>query len=183
MGSGSRRSGLVHTCLDTPDGRSVISAGHFLVRLRRTANEVRGCGGISAIEGTEIRKLAATEDTHWWYRERRVLLSRELERLAASGVTPGRALDIGAAGGGNTRVLRDHGWIPVALEYSEDGAQVAHERGLSVIRADARHLPVAASSLNLVVAFDILEHIVEDHLATAEMFRVLAPGGRALIAV
>ncbi|MFD0742512.1 hypothetical protein ACFQ1L_12270 [Phytohabitans flavus] len=75
------------------------------------------------MEATEIRKLAALEDTHWWYRERRALLDRALRRLPsparASGPSPDRAsgaagaaggpvaggmgrraLDIGAAGGG-----------------------------------------------------------------------------------
>jgi SAM-dependent methyltransferase len=135
------------------------------------------------VEATEIRKLAALEDTHWWYRERRALLARALRRLAASGGKPGRALDIGAAGGGNTRVLRAHGWRPVALEYSEDGARVAAERGLNTMRADARLLPMRSASLDLVVAFDVLEHIEEDHLAAAEIRRVLRPEGTALIAV
>lgn len=135
------------------------------------------------MEATEIRKLAALEDTHWWYRERRVLLGRALRRLAATGTRPGRALDIGAAGGGNTWVLRAHGWRPLALEYSAEGAGVARERGLDVIRADARHLPVPSAGLDLVVAFDILEHFDEDHLAAAEIRRVLRPGGTALIAV
>ncbi|MGR6321384.1 class I SAM-dependent methyltransferase [Micromonospora soli] len=135
------------------------------------------------MEATEIRKLAVLEDTHWWYRERRVLLGRALRRLAAAGVRPERALDIGAAGGGNTRVLRAHGWRPLALEYSAEGAGVARERGLDVIRADARRLPVPSASLGLVVAFDILEHFDEDHLAAAEIRRTLRPGGTALIAV
>ncbi|MGN9890653.1 class I SAM-dependent methyltransferase [Micromonospora sp. L31] len=135
------------------------------------------------MEATEIRKLAALEDTHWWYRERRALLARSLRRLAAAGTRPGRALDVGAAGGGNTRVLRAHGWRPLALEYSADGAGVARERGLDVIRADARRLPVGSASLGLVVAFDILEHFDEDHLAAAEIRRTLRPGGTALIAV
>ncbi|MEU5721485.1 class I SAM-dependent methyltransferase [Micromonospora sp. NPDC047738] len=135
------------------------------------------------MDATEIRKLAALEDTHWWYRERRALLGRALRRLAAAGVRPERALDIGAAGGGNTRVLRAYGWRPLALEYSAAGAGLARERGLAVIRADARHLPVPSASLGLVVAFDILEHFDEDHLAAAEIRRALRPGGTALIAV
>jgi len=130
------------------------------------------------VEGTEVRKLAALEDTHWWYRERRHLLEKSLE-----GITPGDALDIGAAGGGNTRVLRALGWRPVAAEYGPEGAEVAQERGLATVRADARFLPLADASLDLVVAFDILEHIVEDDLAAAEIRRVLRPGGTFLVAV
>jgi SAM-dependent methyltransferase len=131
------------------------------------------------MEAAELRTLVEVEDRHWWYAERRKLLARELRRLPA----PGSALDIGAAGGGNTRVLRSHGWRPLALEFAPTAAQIARERGLDVIRADARELPVRTASMDLVTAFDILEHIEEDYLAAAEITRVLRPGGTALIAV
>jgi len=130
------------------------------------------------VEGTEVRKLAALEDTHWWYRERRHLLGK-----AIAGLTPGDALDIGAAGGGNTRVLRDAGWTVAALEYGADGAEVAAERGLAVLRADATALPVDDDSLDLVVAFDVLEHIPDHDRAVAEVHRVLRQSGRFLVAV
>lgn len=128
---------------------------------------------------TELELLTSIEDRHWWYQERRAILARELGRLPAAG----RALDIGAAGGGNTRVLKQHGWQAVALEYSGSVSDVARARGISAIRADARYLPAASDSFDLVIAFDILEHIEEDWLAAAEIARVLRPGGTALIAV
>jgi SAM-dependent methyltransferase len=130
------------------------------------------------VEGTEVRKLAALEDTHWWYRERRHLLAAALR-----GISPGRAVDVGAAGGGNTRVLRDLGWQAAALEYGPEGAQVAAERGLPVMRADATLLPIVTGALDLVVAFDVLEHLVDDDACASEIHRVLAPGGTFLVAV
>ncbi|GAB3884210.1 class I SAM-dependent methyltransferase [Terrabacter terrigena] len=130
------------------------------------------------MEGTEVRKLAELEDDHWWYRERRHLLAK-----AISGLAPGRALDIGAAGGGNTRVLRQHGWDAVALEYGADGAEVAHGRGLATLRGDATRLPFADDSLDLVMAFDLLEHLHDDDAAVAEVHRVLKPTGTYLVAV
>ncbi|HET8616152.1 MAG TPA: class I SAM-dependent methyltransferase [Actinomycetales bacterium] len=130
------------------------------------------------MEATEVRKLAELEGTHWWYRERRHLLAREVRDLV-----PGVALDIGAAGGGNTRVLQGLGWRPVALEYGAEGAGVARDRGLATLRADATALPVADASLDLVVAFDVLEHIEDDAAAVAQVFRALRPGGRYLVAV
>lgn len=125
-----------------------------------------------------MRKLAALEDGHWWYRERRHLLRERLR-----GLRPGHALDVGAAGGGNTRVLRDLGWRATALEYGADGAQVAAERGLPTVRGDATALPVRDGGLDLVVAFDVLEHLEDDLTAAREVLRTLRPGGTFLVAV
>jgi SAM-dependent methyltransferase len=130
------------------------------------------------VEATEVRKLAELEGDHWWYRERRHLLARGVR-----GLRPGTALDVGAAGGGNTRVLRRLGWRATALEYGAEGAGVARERGLPTLRADATALPVADAALDLVVAFDVLEHIDDDAAAVREVHRVLRPGGRYLVAV
>jgi SAM-dependent methyltransferase len=130
------------------------------------------------VEATEVRKLAELEDEHWWYRERRHLLAAEVR-----GLRPGTALDVGAAGGGNTRVLRDLGWRATALEYGAEGAGVARERGLATMRADATRLPGGDGSLDLVVAFDVLEHLEDDDAAVAEVFRALRPGGHYVIAV
>jgi SAM-dependent methyltransferase len=127
----------------------------------------------------ELQLLTSLEDRHWWYKERRAILTRELRRLPATG----QALDIGAAGGGNTRVLQSHGWRALALEYSDSVADVARARGIHAINGDARNLPLASDTCDLVTAFDVLEHIDEDYLAAAEIARVLKPGATALIAV
>ena len=131
------------------------------------------------MDAAELQLLTSLEDRHWWYKERRAILRRELRGLPATG----RALDIGAAGGGNTRVLRAHGWQAVALEYSDSAAEIARSRSIQVMRADARYLPVDSATCGLVTAFDVLEHIDEDYLAADEIARVLRPGGTALIAV
>lgn len=141
------------------------------------------------MKADEIQQLAAVEDRHWWYKERRAVLARELRRLAAQGralegrALEGRALDIGAAGGGNTRVLRAHGWQALAVDFSQEAVAIARARGVDAMRADARELPVRSGACDLVTAFDVLEHIDEDYLVTAEIARVLRPGGTALISV
>lgn len=135
------------------------------------------------MDATDIQKLADVEDRHWWFQERRAILARWLRGFARSGRAPGVALDIGAAAGGNTRVLRRHGWRPIALEYSTDGAEVAARRGLTVVRGDATNLPARAAGVDLVTAFDVIEHIEDDYLALAEIRRVLRPGGTLLVTV
>jgi SAM-dependent methyltransferase len=130
------------------------------------------------MEGTEVRKLTQLEDRHWWYRERRHLVARAIQ-----GLRPGTALDVGAAGGGNTRVLQRAGWTAAALEYGAEGAQVAAERGIPTVRGDATRLPFAAASLDLVIAYDVLEHIPDDATAAKQIFELLRPGGTFLVAV
>ena len=130
------------------------------------------------MDDAEIGKLVALERRHWWYRERRALLARAVRDLPV-----GQALDIGAAGGGNTLVLTGLGWSACALEHSRPGAVVAAGRGLPVVRADALHLPFADASLDLVTALDVLEHLQDDRAAAAEIRRVLRPGGRVVVTV
>ena len=131
----------------------------------------------------EIRKLCALEDRHWWYAARRAVLRREVAAFARARGGAGRALDVGAAGGGNTRVLGALGWTATALEHDAPAAEVARHRRQTVARADAVHLPVASGTVDLVVAMDVLEHLDDDRAAMVEWVRVLAPGGRLLVTV
>src|SRR4029079_3681791 len=80
-------------------------------------------------------------------------------------------------------VLAEHGWQTLATEFNPAGVEIAGERGLEAIQADARDLPLPDAGFDLLVAFDVLEHIEEDDRVTGEIFRVLRPGGTALIAV
>ena len=86
-----------------------------------------------------------------------------MRRLEARGQRPGNALDIGAAGRGNTRVLRERGWRPIALEPPE-GAALACDRGLASVRADARVLLLRSCSVDLVTAFERPELIGRQRL-------------------
>lgn len=130
------------------------------------------------MDPVEIAKMAEIEESHWWFRERRILIAREIRDWK-----PGQALDIGAAAGGNTRVLQRHGWQTVALEYDESAAALAKSRGIEVLRGDATRLPFPDSRFDLAVSYDVLEHIEDDGAVVREIARVLKPGGRALIAV
>lgn len=131
---------------------------------------------------TELSKITDLEDRHFWYRERRAILARQLKRIGPP--RPGaRALDIGAAGGGNTRVIIDHGWQSLVTDYSEMAVETARKRGLDAVFADARDLPFEPETFGFVAAMDMLEHIEEDYLVTQEIARVLEPGGTAFISV
>lgn len=130
------------------------------------------------MDADEIRRSAALEEQHWWYAARRSLVRRLVGPLPV-----GRALDVGCGPGGNTAVLRDLGWSVLGIEHSPVAAAAAAARGVPVVRGDARRLPVADASVDLVMSTDAWEHIDEDDAVARETARVLRPGGRALIAV
>ncbi|WP_433042275.1 class I SAM-dependent methyltransferase [Dactylosporangium sp. CS-033363] len=128
----------------------------------------------------EIRKVAELEATHWWYRARRAVLTRQLAALTPDG---GPAIDVGSCAGGHLPLLHRHGWSPLAVEYSDLGVRLIREQGWPVIRGDIRRLPFAGGTVSLAVAMDVLEHIDDDRLALRELFRVLRPGGTLLMSV
>jgi ubiquinone/menaquinone biosynthesis C-methylase UbiE len=58
------------------------------------------------------------------------------------------------------------------------------EKGFtSIALGDATRLPFAERQFDVVLATDTIEHIDNDRAALREIFRVLAPGGCAVIAV
>lgn len=68
------------------------------------------------------------------------------------------------------------------------GADISHgmlvhaaRRGLPVVQADATALPFADHSFDLVCSFKVLAHVAEVASAMAEIDRVLAPGGHAIL--
>lgn len=126
----------------------------------------------------EIRRSAELEQRHWWYAGRRALVRREL-----AGLAPGRALDVGCGPAGNSAVLDALGWQVTALDYVHDSAVLARRRGLAALQADARSLPFADDTFDLVLSSDAWEHIDDDTAVAAESFRVLRPGGTLFVMV
>jgi ubiquinone/menaquinone biosynthesis C-methylase UbiE len=51
------------------------------------------------------------------------------------------------------------------------------------VHYDGAHLPVAAESAEVVLCYDVLEHVQHESMALQEMWRVLKPGGDLVITV
>lgn len=111
---------------------------------------------------------------YWWYRARTELLRAALGDFLA---TPRRVLDVGSADGPSVS------WMHGPHErYAID----VDPRGLvpgTGVQASALALPFADATFDVVGAFDVIEHCAPEEQAVAELFRVLAPGGRLLASV
>ena len=127
---------------------------------------------------------AQVERDHWWFRGRRRILTRLIAEL---GLPAGaRVLDVGCGTGANGPVLAAQGRFAVGIDASPVplGLAGTGERGHAArLRGDATRLPFADASFDLVVALDVLEHLIDDTGAAREMRRVLKPGGALIVFV
>ncbi len=106
------------------------------------------------------------------------------------GALPGRRiLDLGSGMGGTSVALGLAGAAPLAFEYNRAYCDIIrlragrYDMGLPVVNGAGEQLPFSDASFDLVIAWDVVEHVQDPALLLAELARVLRPGGRALLTV
>jgi ubiquinone/menaquinone biosynthesis C-methylase UbiE len=129
------------------------------------------------MELAEYRRMAAVEDTHWWYRASRSLLQQLLVPRLQDG---GRFLDLGCGTGATGAWLSDHGHV-VAADFESMALALYRERhpDSDVVSCDANLLPFAGASFDAVLCVTMLCHrsIPSPSAVVAGMARVLKSGG------
>ena len=98
-----------------------------------------------------------------------------------------RFIDLGCSSGYLLEELREK-FPGVRIEggdYEISSLLLAHQRNPSATlsRIDITKLPFESESFNNLSCLNVLEHIEEDQQALSEIYRILKPGGRALITV
>lgn len=133
--------------------------------------------------------FAANADS--WDRERRLhVADAEIERAigAALGGPVGRLLDIGTGTGRMIELLAPRARAALGIDRSPEMLRLARAKlaaaGLpaEVRRADMYALPVEDAAADTVVLHQVLHFADDPAAALAEAARVLAPGGRLLVA-
>ena len=126
---------------------------------------------------------ASVERDHWWFRGRRKILRRFLSELSPPLSVGARVLDVGCGTGANGGVVAESGRFAVGIDASPIPLGLPGGGHSARVRGDAQRLPFRDESFDGLTALDILEHLDDDAKGAAELFRVLAPGGSAVIFV
>ncbi len=131
------------------------------------------------------RVTAVFEERHWWFRARRDLVLRQVERaLGEAGATTGaaRILDYGCGTGFNLPFLARYGeaWgADVATQHGAEFRRAPEERFIDLDGDLAPH----KGRFDLLTALDVLEHLDDDAAGLGAMRDWLRPGGQIVLTV
>ena len=131
-----------------------------------------------------LRATAHAETRHFWFRGFRAFVT-PLVRTATAGRSNVRILDCGCGTGANVDLLGQFGRA-FGFDLTETGLQLGREAGRTrLARASVTAAPFPTSSFDLVTSFDVLYALEgpDERTALAEMYRLLKPGGFAIINV
>jgi len=108
---------------------------------------------------------------------------RRLEMILkfAGGRIYGNVLENGCGVGMYIEKMSEVGANVTGLEYDFDRASEARVNSEKIINAAGEFLPLPASTFDLILSHEVIEHVESDRSAIAEMIRVLKVGGRAVI--
>lgn len=130
-----------------------------------------------------LLSLEQLEREHWWFVVRRRLVLEVVGGLVEDAHL--RVVEVGCGTGGMLADLRAR--YPDArvsgIEPSQEAAVVARQSGCEVSSAYLEDLPLDKSSVDLLLALDVLEHCADDVAAAREALRVLGAGGHVVVTV
>ena len=95
-----------------------------------------------------------------------------------------RLLDVGAGTGQLLALARERGWAVAAVEPSGDACQSLREQfgAGSVVGRDLADLRDGVESYDAVIMAHVIEHLPDPLAALRSAWRLLAPGGRLVVA-
>lgn len=96
---------------------------------------------------------------------------------------PGTMLDIGCGAGSFLESMRNKGWSVYGVEINEKAVQLAQSKGLNVIKGSLTAGSFPAETFDYIRASHSFEHMARPHEILNEIYRLLKPGARLLVAV
>jgi ubiquinone/menaquinone biosynthesis C-methylase UbiE len=124
---------------------------------------------------------SGAQEHHFWFRAKYDVIDMLLKKFQSS--EKAKILDVGAGTGQDLKTINLFGDV-YAIDLDEKSIALIPD-ALVVEKkvANVLQIPYPDNYFDLVVAFDVLEHIKEDDVAAKEILRVLKPGGAFVFTV
>src|SRR3954469_3282486 len=118
------------------------------------------------------------ENRHWWFVARRIILADVLARWLPAGGVGTRILDLGCGAGTMLDTLGALGDV-TAFDTAPEAVAYCRTRypGVDLAVGRVPEALVGLDAMDVVTAFDVVEHIPDDHEAVRSIRDVLVPGG------
>jgi SAM-dependent methyltransferase len=127
---------------------------------------------------TGERTIPGLDVENYWFRRHEVVYQRLAQHCADREV-----LEAGCGEGYGADLIAGVARRVIALDY--DQATVAHARAryprVEVIHGNLAKLPLPDHSVDVVVNFQVIEHLWDQPQFVSECFRVLRPSGRLMV--
>jgi len=147
------------------------------------------------------RILAQTESMRWhpayedwvqgriWQERYQNPRLQNLKHYVAGDFTNATILDLGSGMGGLLVRLLQEGLHAIGLDYCFDYCGITKLRGMRygvhtpVINAQAESIPLNDQSVDVILCYEVIEHVFDPVVLLKEMRRVVRPGGIIFISV
>jgi 2-polyprenyl-6-hydroxyphenyl methylase/3-demethylubiquinone-9 3-methyltransferase len=122
----------------------------------------------------------------WWEGSGGFAALHWLAASRAENIPPARhagavLVDLACGGGLMAPHVARLGYRHIGVDLGLAGLQVAREHGVTPVRGSVLAVPLADGCADVVVAGEVLEHVVDDGQVIAECARLLRPGGTLVI--
>lgn len=115
---------------------------------------------------------------------RRVMMIRKksiIEKI--TGLKEGNLLDVGSGSGHFASVMKKYGWRVTGIEINEKARNLSAKTFDLKIISPGQISELAANSFDCVTMWHVLEHFHDPRKYIGEVFSLLKPGGRCLVAL
>ncbi|MET7767766.1 class I SAM-dependent methyltransferase [Nocardia sp. NPDC005366] len=135
-------------------------------------------GDVEPLPLTGERTVPGIAEENYWFRRHEIVYARLLDRCAGKTV-----LEAGSGEGYGADMIAGVATEVTGLDY--DASAVAHVREryprVEMIQGNLADLPLEDASFDVVVNFQVIEHLWDQGRFLRECLRVLRPGGELLI--
>ena len=118
------------------------------------------------------------EREHWWFKARLQIIDSHLNNIKTQLQNKElKILNVGAGPGATTELLIKYGQV-TSVEYDKDCLEIVKQKlGLLFDNESITNLPYEDNYFDLVVAFDVIEHIEDHEKGISELIRVCKKNG------